>query len=115
MNTHTYKIKLEEKKKLIEDQLGSLGIPDTQTGEWEAVPTEQTAPEADENDQADRSENFEERSAEMDVFTTRLTDINDALEKIKNGTYGVCEIGKEDIEEDRLQANPAARTCKAHM
>ena len=39
----------------------------------------------------------------------------DALERIEKGTYGICEVGNEEIEEDRLNANPAARTCKAHL
>jgi len=39
----------------------------------------------------------------------------DALEKIKLGTYGICEICGNHIEEERLQANPSARTDKAHM
>ena len=31
------------------------------------------------------------------------------------GTYGSCEISGEAIEVERLEANPAARTCKAHI
>ena len=34
---------------------------------------------------------------------------------IAAGTYGTCEVSGEQIEEDRLEADPAARTCKAHM
>jgi RNA polymerase-binding transcription factor DksA len=47
----------------------------------------------------------------------RLKDINDALNKIEraDGSYGKCETSGEMIEEDRLMANPAARTCKLHM
>ena len=41
--------------------------------------------------------------------------VDEALEKIEKGTYGICETGGEKIEEDRLEANPSARTCKAHM
>ena len=42
-------------------------------------------------------------------------DIKRALKKIKDDEYGKCELCGEDIEEDRLEANPAARTCKKHM
>jgi len=31
------------------------------------------------------------------------------------GTYGVCEICEETIAPERLQANPAARTCAEHF
>ena len=37
------------------------------------------------------------------------------LKKIEAGTFGVCEISGEPIEEDRLDANPAARTNKANI
>lgn len=110
-----YKTKLEEEKKLIEDELNGLGRIDKDTDEWEAVPEEQTAPEADENDLADRSEDFEERSSTMASLEARLEDINKALNAIKDGTYGTCEICGKKIEEDRLEANPAALTCKECM
>ena len=36
--------------------------------------------------------------------------------KIEDGSYGTCETGNDHpIEKERLDANPAARTCKAHM
>ena len=38
-----------------------------------------------------------------------------ALEKIEKGEYGTCEVCAAEIEEDRLEANPSARTCKAHV
>ena len=37
------------------------------------------------------------------------------LKKIEEGSFGVCEINGDKIEEDRLLANPAARTCKKHL
>ncbi len=114
MNTQAQKIKLEEEKKLVENELGDLGRVDTK-GDWEATPEIQTAPEADENDMADRTEDYGERTATLGVLENRLKDIDDALAKIENGTYGICEICGKPIETDRLQANPAARTCKACM
>jgi DnaK suppressor protein len=114
MNTHTYKTKLEAEKKLIEGELADLGRVDAK-GDWEATPETQTAPEADENDLADRTEDYGERTATIAALEPRLKDINDALAKIEDGTYGVCEVCGKPIEEDRLEANPAARTCKACM
>jgi RNA polymerase-binding transcription factor DksA len=35
--------------------------------------------------------------------------------QIEKGAYGTCKICGEKIEEDRLEANPAAQTCKLHM
>ena len=40
-----------------------------------------------------------------------LQDIQDALQKIENGTYGECENCGEDISIARLEANPMAKLC----
>jgi len=40
----------------------------------------------------------------------RLEDIDRALKKIDEGTYGICEICAKPIEKERLEAYPAART-----
>lgn len=115
MRIDLYKTKLEEEKKLLEDELSSMGKLDKETGEWEAIPPSQSAPEADESDMADRTEDYEERSAITDTLDQRLDDINNALQKIESANYGTCEVCGNQIEEDRLEANPAARTCKACM
>jgi len=40
-----------------------------------------------------------------------LSDIEDALAKFENGTYGECESCHQRIPEARLEAMPAARLC----
>lgn len=115
MKTDLYKAKLEEEKKLLEDELNSMGKLDKATGEWEATPEEETAPLSDESDMSDRSEDYNEKSALTETLDKRLEDINHALSKIGGESYGVCEVCGNPIEEDRLEANPAARTCKACM
>ncbi len=40
-----------------------------------------------------------------------LTDVDAALVKLDNGTFGVCESCGEPISPDRLEAKPAARLC----
>lgn len=47
-----------------------------------------------------------------------LKELDSALDKIVNGTYGICEECDEEIGEKRLEANPVARyciTCKRQM
>jgi len=34
---------------------------------------------------------------------------------MNGGNYGICEVCKKKIEMDRLEVNPAARTCKERM
>jgi DnaK suppressor protein len=111
-----YKTKLEEEKKLLEDELSTLGQVDKK-GDWEATPDDEMVAQEvqDEGDMADRSEDYEERSIKLNFLELRLTDINHALEKMDGNNYGICEVCKKKIEMDRLEVNPAARTCKEHM
>jgi DnaK suppressor protein len=117
MNIDHFKSKLEAELKVVEKELNELGWKNPDTGEWDATgdTLDTNTPMADSNEAADQLEEFEERQAETATIEERRFDIKDALAKIDAGTYGTCEIGGETIEEDRLEANPAARTCKAHM
>jgi DnaK suppressor protein len=52
-------------------------------------------------------------------FTLRIRDrerkligkIKDALERIDQGTYGICESCGEDISDERLKARPVTTLC----
>lgn len=111
-----YKIKLEEEKKLLEEELSSLGKVDNR-GDWEATPeSEEIFQEVqDEADMAERSEDYTERSDKLNLLEKRLASIEKALNKIRSGNYGVCEICGDNIESDRLSVNPSAITCKKCM
>ena len=43
-----------------------------------------------------------------------LDDVELALGKLEDGTYGKCEVCGEDIAAARLEAMPAARYCITH-
>jgi len=43
-----------------------------------------------------------------------LTEIDAALERIADGSYGRCEVCGEEIPAARLEARPTARTCVQH-
>lgn len=40
-----------------------------------------------------------------------LTDVDRALERIADGTYGTCEVCGRDIPGERLEALPASSRC----
>ena len=115
MDIKELKKQLEKERDELVEEMNTMGKMNPETGEWEAVPEAMDQKEADQNEMADRFEEFESRSSMMDTLETRLTDVKDALEKMEKGSYGVCEISGKPIEEDRLQANPAARTCKKYI
>jgi len=116
MNTEKYKKILEEDLSEVKRSLSELGIQNPEvSSDWIETGDNTDTPSADPNEVADRTEDYDERRATLATLETRFNDIQAALSKIDNGTYGVCEISGEEIEEDRLDANPAARTCKKHM
>ncbi|MFC1866913.1 RNA polymerase-binding protein DksA [Thermodesulfobacteriota bacterium] len=65
-------------------------------------------------DPADRASLESDRN-----FTLRIRDrerkligkIKDALERIEDGTYGICESCEEEISDERLKARPVTTLC----
>ncbi len=63
----------------------------------------------------------DENSAEVETFTTNLSlekvlasslrDVEAALQRIENGTYGICKYCGKPIDERRLLARPASSAC----
>jgi sigma-B regulation protein RsbU (phosphoserine phosphatase) len=44
-----------------------------------------------------------------------LQDVDSALERLNDGTYGICEICHEDIEPHYLRVEPLVRICLGHL
>lgn len=109
------KEKLEKERDILLEELQSIGKFDPETGDWEAVPQEQFAPEADKNDMADRYEDFEARSSMLNTLEPRLNSVLKALKGLSRESFGKCEVCKKDIETARMEANPSAQTCKKHL
>ena len=49
----------------------------------------------------------------LESIELELVDVEHALKRIDEGTYGKCEACGRDIDEDRLAVIPAARFCLA--
>ena len=106
---------LAEEKRKLEAELGSIGRVSTgNTADWEPVLAD--APqEPDVLDAAEHIEEFEERTAILHDLEIRYHEVVDALARIEGGTYGTCAVCGKAVEEERLQADPAARTCVLHI
>lgn len=116
MNTEHFKAKLEEELALITRELGDIAVEDP-SGLWSVKDPQMDvmSPSAEPNEAADKLEELDERGEEVTGLSARLSDVRKALENIEQGTYGACEVCGKAIEEERLEANPAARTCMEHM
>ncbi|HZN16351.1 MAG TPA: TraR/DksA C4-type zinc finger protein [Acidimicrobiales bacterium] len=51
----------------------------------------------------------------LEQVAAELADVERALQRLDEGTYGRCEACGEPIEEERLEALPAARFCVKHQ
>ncbi|MBI2120677.1 MAG: hypothetical protein HYT94_03590 [Parcubacteria group bacterium] len=115
-NIEHYKTMLLAEKSRLEEELGSVGrVNPDNPNDWEGTAGDTDVETEDENSLADKLEDFEERSAVEVELESQLILVKNALERLENGTFGVCTVGGEEIEADRLEANPAAETCKKHM
>ncbi|OHA91606.1 MAG: hypothetical protein A2758_00650 [Candidatus Zambryskibacteria bacterium RIFCSPHIGHO2_01_FULL_49_18] len=112
-----FKKKLEVEKALIEKELAKVGrVNPDNPSDWEATPpVDRDTSLADENTVADAIEGYEDNAAILKTLEDRYNDIKSGLDKIKHGTYGFCQICGKEIEAERLEANPSARTCKEHV
>jgi len=71
----------------------------------------------DEHDPEGQTIAFEraQLSAVTGQVREHLEEIDAALERLAEGTYGVCEVCDEQIDPARLEARPTARTCVQHV
>jgi RNA polymerase-binding transcription factor DksA len=68
--------------------------------------------------QADVGTETFEREKDMSILEqvdAELADVEHALRRLDNGTYGTCEFDGKPIPEARLEALPAARFCVEHQ
>lgn len=96
-----YKEKLEkERLKLIDELLK------------EETPEDFGSDTGHSDEETDEAENLGDRLALGHVTRERVNEIDAALNKIKEGKYGVCEKCGKEIESDVLDISPESRYCK---
>jgi RNA polymerase-binding transcription factor DksA len=68
--------------------------------------------------QADVGTETFEREKDLSILEqieAELADVEHALKRLDDGTYGTCEVDGKPIPEERLEAMPAARLCMEHQ
>ena len=97
----------------LQEELARHGRKSTDTGDWQGS-SDEIEPDADSNIVADNIEELATNVPVVEALEERLRNVERALEKIDEGTYGICDVGGEAIPPERLKANPAAVTCIEH-
>ena len=68
--------------------------------------------------QADLGTETFERERDLSILErveAELADVEHALRRLDDGTYGTCEVCGRPVGEERLEAMPATRLCLEHQ
>lgn len=106
------KKKLLKEKELIEKELNSFAQKKSEE-DWQTILPKTGGESGSALDEifADEIEEYLTSLSLEEILEKKLKHINLALEKIKNGKYGICEKCEKEIEEERLEILPEARFC----
>lgn len=112
MNTNHYKdLLLKEQDRLIEAMKTMGQLSEVVDGHWETHTDSNENKELEPDALADKYEEETTNEGVLDTLEERLKEVSDALIRIENGTYGVCQKCGKKIESEKLEANPATTTC----
>lgn len=103
----TLKTKLLEEKTRLETELAVFAKSTGAVGEYE---TQIEEIGTDLEDNTTEVEGYVDNLGLETNLEAQLRDVNDALAKMEQGIYGVCEKTGEQINTDRLMIYPSART-----
>jgi DnaK suppressor protein len=98
---------LENEKKRIQDELAQL----TSSAEHPMDERREGSPFGKREEEATESMELEKRLAIEERLKSLLAEVERALQKKDQGTYGVCDICNIKIDPARLEALPQAIMC----
>ncbi|HEY6933086.1 MAG TPA: TraR/DksA C4-type zinc finger protein [Marmoricola sp.] len=102
--------RLHEERQLVLDRLSSL------RADYAGIVEAAKASNLDDEHDPEGSTIAFERSqvgAHIAHAEAHLADIERALERVRQGSYGICKVCGARIPEGRLEARPTAETCVA--
>ena len=104
---------LDAEKAQLEEDLAAHGKNVTGTN-WEGSSSDIHTNPADFTEVADQIEELTTNVPLVEELERRYRDINDALKRVDDNKFGLCDVCNIEIPADRLEANPAAKTCIEH-
>ena len=110
-NFEAYRQQLEQEREKIQKELSSIATQNTE-GSWDSNhPQFNSDDNLDLENETGEVEAYVNRLPLEQNFEKRLEAIDRALERIKEGTYGICVNCGKPIPEKRLQIMPEADRC----
>lgn len=115
------KTALIKERDLLIKELETIAAPDPNIpGDWDFKHSEWGENQITSEEELETGESVNESDEDMknkalsDRLELRLKEVNDALARMENKTYGICETCQKEISVERLKANPAAKNDIEH-
>jgi RNA polymerase-binding transcription factor DksA len=112
---------LEKERDLLTKELETIATPDPNLpGDWDIKHSEWEEDQITSREELQSGVSVNESDEDMknkalsNHLELHLKDVNDALERMEKGIYGICEVCQKEIPVERLKANPAAKTDIEH-
>ncbi|MBI2635064.1 MAG: TraR/DksA C4-type zinc finger protein [Parcubacteria group bacterium] len=112
---------LDKEREILIGELETIATPDPHLkDDWNVKHEEWSENQITSEETLESDESVNESDEDMknkalsDHLELRLRDVNNALKRMEDGTYGTCEVCQEPIALERLKANPAASTDVEH-
>lgn len=102
---------LQEERVRLQQIRASLQSEPLEGGTNERAPTELSSVDQHPADVGTETFEREKDASILEHVDAQLTDVDRALARLENGSYGTCEACGRPIDEDRLRARPATRFC----
>ena len=107
------KKRLEKEKKELERLLSEFAVLEKRSSDdWKTDFPDISPNETDPEDMVDEVEEYVDLLPQEYALEVKLKNVNEALLKIKKGTYGFCENYKKQISKKRLEVNPSSKKCE---
>jgi DnaK suppressor protein len=101
-------ILIEKKEEILKD-LNSITTNDRHEKDEHRAMFPEYGDKIDEN--AQEISEYSTNLATEKILESSLRDIEAALKRVEDGTYGICKYCGKDIGEKRLEARPVASAC----
>jgi DnaK suppressor protein len=106
------KEKLDKSKTSLEETLGSFAHKNQSVkGDWKTI-----YPKSNKVNEEEKADEVEEYSSLLPVehsLETKLKKVNEALDKIKNNSYGSCEDCGKEVPYEELSITPETKNCSS--